>query len=254
MCAAPDVGLRPGYCGPGYFGLFCGDICPYPYYGKLCDYTCSCSKKYCSHVNGCIRASSCPSGFIGSSCESKCTFPSYGVGCQQTCLCTEAVCNFSTGCQRKIVNRQTVSSMKSLPIIGGTTNERLLIPKSNSTIWTPAQSAAVSSQTLSSLKAFTINKETTNEILMTPMSNTTIWTQTQTAETTREASLECKTMHLKTKQRGTGKSSGLFSFSENRGIKASLGVLCILFIWLVIAHIFLFIVQRIKVNSNPIPV
>lgn len=31
--------------------------------------------------------------------------------------------------------------MKSLPIIGGTTNERLLIPKSNSTIWTPAQSA-----------------------------------------------------------------------------------------------------------------
>lgn len=42
-------------------------------------------------------------------------------------------------------------------------------------------SAAVSSQTLSSLKTFTINKETTNEILMTPMSNTTIWTQTQTA-------------------------------------------------------------------------
>lgn len=42
------------YCGPGYFGLFCGDICPYPHYGKYCDYTCTCGKQYCSHVNGCI--------------------------------------------------------------------------------------------------------------------------------------------------------------------------------------------------------
>lgn len=33
---------------------FCVDVCPYPYYGIYCNYMCSCSKKYCSHVKGCI--------------------------------------------------------------------------------------------------------------------------------------------------------------------------------------------------------
>lgn len=68
-------------------------------------------------------------------------------------------------------------------------------------------------------------------------------------ETTGEASLECKTMPF-----GPGKSSSIFSFIRNRGMKASIVVLCILFILLGIAHIFLFIVQRIRVNNNAIPV
>lgn len=42
------------YCDPGYFGYYCIDICPYPYYGKYCDHTCNCSKPHCSHVIGCI--------------------------------------------------------------------------------------------------------------------------------------------------------------------------------------------------------
>lgn len=70
-------------------------------------------------------------------------------------------------------------------------------------------------------------------------------------ETAREASIEYKTMHLDTKQRGTEKSSGLFSFSENRGMKASFGIICALFILLLIAHIFLSIAQCTKVNNNP---
>lgn len=37
------------------------------------------------------------------------------------------------------------------------------------------------SQTISSLKTLPINKGTTNEILLTPISNITIWTQTQSA-------------------------------------------------------------------------
>lgn len=68
-------------------------------------------------------------------------------------------------------------------------------------------------------------------------------------ETTSEASLECKTMPL-----GKGISSGIFSFIRNREMKASIVALCILFILLVIAHIILYIVQRINVKNNAIPV
>lgn len=68
-------------------------------------------------------------------------------------------------------------------------------------------------------------------------------------ETTNEASLECKTMPV-----GTGISSGIFSFIRNREMKASIVALCILFILLVIAHIILYIVQRINVKNNAIPV
>lgn len=68
-------------------------------------------------------------------------------------------------------------------------------------------------------------------------------------EITSEVSLEGKTMPL-----GTGNSSGIFPFIRNKEIKASIVVLCILFIWLGTAHFLLYIVQRIKVKINAIPV
>lgn len=52
------------------------------------------------------------------------------------------------------------------------------------------------------------------------------------------------------KRTATGKSSGLLSFSKNIGTKASIVAFCILFILLVIAHILLSLVQRIKENSD----
>lgn len=43
---------------------------------------------------------------------------------------------------------------------------------------------------------------------------------------------------------GTGKPSGIFSFICNKGTKVSIGVICILFILLGIAHILFLIVQQ----------
>lgn len=56
--------LFRNYCSPGYFGLFCADFCPYPFYGKYCDYKCTCSKQRCSHVDGCIPSNYNYTNFI----------------------------------------------------------------------------------------------------------------------------------------------------------------------------------------------
>lgn len=41
-------------CRPGYFGLNCTDICPYPTYGERCQGFCDCGKDTCDASKGCI--------------------------------------------------------------------------------------------------------------------------------------------------------------------------------------------------------
>lgn len=42
-------------CMPGYIGLDCSSLCPYPYYGVDCQRTCNCSRNLCDVYTGCIR-------------------------------------------------------------------------------------------------------------------------------------------------------------------------------------------------------
>lgn len=39
---------------PGYSGVNCSSLCPYPYYGAHCQKTCNCSSKMCNVSTGCI--------------------------------------------------------------------------------------------------------------------------------------------------------------------------------------------------------
>lgn len=40
---------------PGYSGVNCSSLCPYPYYGEDCQRTCICSRDLCNVSTGCIR-------------------------------------------------------------------------------------------------------------------------------------------------------------------------------------------------------
>lgn len=42
-------------CRPGYNGVNCSQLCPYPYYGVYCQRKCNCSKTLCDVFIGCIR-------------------------------------------------------------------------------------------------------------------------------------------------------------------------------------------------------
>lgn len=41
-------------CMPGYTGVNCSFLCPYPYYEKNCQRTCNCSRDLCNVSTGCI--------------------------------------------------------------------------------------------------------------------------------------------------------------------------------------------------------
>ncbi|XP_056014896.1 multiple epidermal growth factor-like domains protein 10 isoform X2 [Ostrea edulis] len=40
-------------CRVGYFGLYCNESCPFPYYGENCRSRCHCEKHLCSFSSGC---------------------------------------------------------------------------------------------------------------------------------------------------------------------------------------------------------
>lgn len=40
-------------CMPGYYGINCTDICPYPTYGYRCQGKCECSNDTCDVSTGC---------------------------------------------------------------------------------------------------------------------------------------------------------------------------------------------------------
>lgn len=40
---------------PGYSGINCTSLCPYPYYGAHCQRTCNCSRDLCNVSTGCIK-------------------------------------------------------------------------------------------------------------------------------------------------------------------------------------------------------
>lgn len=42
-------------CEYGFWGINCNFKCPYPMYGKKCQYWCFCDVHNCHHVNGCIQ-------------------------------------------------------------------------------------------------------------------------------------------------------------------------------------------------------
>nr|XP_022289813.1 protein draper-like [Crassostrea virginica] len=91
---------------PGYLGHNCTQICPYPLYGKDCQFTCHCQPQSCDHATGCRTPTTemvniCPPGYFGSLCRAKCIYPSYGKECKEVCDCSEDVCNVTTGCQEK---------------------------------------------------------------------------------------------------------------------------------------------------------
>lgn len=87
---------------PGYIGLDCSLLCPYPYYGVQCQRTCNCSRDLCNVSTGCIRIVTvrrdCDPGYFGKNCRAKCSYPYYGEECQGQCHCDEDSCDVSIGC------------------------------------------------------------------------------------------------------------------------------------------------------------
>lgn len=39
---------------PGYNGINCTSLCPYPQYGVDCQQSCNCNRDFCNASNGCI--------------------------------------------------------------------------------------------------------------------------------------------------------------------------------------------------------
>uniref|UniRef100_A0A8W8JIB5 Uncharacterized protein n=1 Tax=Magallana gigas TaxID=29159 RepID=A0A8W8JIB5_MAGGI len=89
-------------CMPGYGGVNCSSLCPYPYYGFNCQRTCNCSRNLCDVSTGCIRIvtvrGDCDPGYFGKNCRAKCSYPYYGEECQGQCDCDEDSCDVSIGC------------------------------------------------------------------------------------------------------------------------------------------------------------
>lgn len=44
-------------CMPGYNGVNCSLLCPYPYFGVKCQRSCNCSRDLCDVSTGCIERS-----------------------------------------------------------------------------------------------------------------------------------------------------------------------------------------------------
>ncbi|XP_078341097.1 uncharacterized protein LOC144627576 [Crassostrea virginica] len=100
-------GLICTECPAGLYGRNCSALCPYPYYGVLCNETCSCSKPSCHHAYGCmtttLSSAVCPDGFFGDNCSASCIFPQYGSLCNETCNCSNGFCHHVYGCNTTIV-------------------------------------------------------------------------------------------------------------------------------------------------------
>lgn len=89
-------------CMPGYNGINCTLLCPYPRYGVDCQRSCNCSKDLCNVSTGCIdpttASKGCSPGFFGKNCRAKCVYPYFGKDCRERCDCGENFCDVSTGC------------------------------------------------------------------------------------------------------------------------------------------------------------
>ncbi|XP_078309735.1 uncharacterized protein LOC144618073 isoform X2 [Crassostrea virginica] len=107
-------GLICTECPAGLHGNNCLSLCPYPYYGVLCNEMCTCSKLSCHHAYGCktitLSSTVCPDGFFGDVCSVSCIFPQYGSRCNETCNCSNAFCHHVYGCNTTIV---TTSAMRA---------------------------------------------------------------------------------------------------------------------------------------------
>nr|XP_034332851.1 platelet endothelial aggregation receptor 1-like [Crassostrea gigas] len=112
VCNETITGCCPGYfwnyrkntcepCMPGYHGINCTFICPYPSYGHGCQGLCDCNEDMCDVSNGCQPiATECLPGYVGVNFVTKCPYPTYGEKCQGTCDCSKDACDVSTGCRK----------------------------------------------------------------------------------------------------------------------------------------------------------
>uniref|UniRef100_A0A8W8MN04 Uncharacterized protein n=1 Tax=Magallana gigas TaxID=29159 RepID=A0A8W8MN04_MAGGI len=94
-------------CMPGYSGVNCTSLCPYPLYGVDCQGICICSKDMCDVSTGCqqittgslVAQTLCLTGYFGRYCRARCIYPYYGEECEAQCNCSKPLCDVATGCK-----------------------------------------------------------------------------------------------------------------------------------------------------------
>ncbi|XP_048770886.2 cell death abnormality protein 1-like isoform X1 [Ostrea edulis] len=87
-------------CDIGFHGPNCSRPCPYPAFGKDCQFICNCKVHYCHRQHGCGECEKvCEAGLYGCNCENPCLYPTYGEECQKNCECEQQLCNATTGCK-----------------------------------------------------------------------------------------------------------------------------------------------------------
>nr|XP_034333983.1 cell death abnormality protein 1-like [Crassostrea gigas] len=91
-------------CMPGYSGINCTSLCPYPQYGVDCQRKCNCSKDRCDVSTGCqqittVAQTLCLTGYFGRYCRARCIYPYYGEECEAKCNCSKPLCDVATGCK-----------------------------------------------------------------------------------------------------------------------------------------------------------